>query len=358
MILNRIDRHIGSTVLVSILAVLACATTVSLLFGLTDELQSDRSDYSFLDVFWYVILRLPGQLYEALPFVVFIGTIVGMGVLTSQSEIMVFRASGVSVFRLFGSLSIPVTIVMILGQLNAEFVSPALEAKAESFKTEQQYGKGSERQYKRRWYKEGDLFTAIDRVIDSKNLMGIWHFQINDQLELFETRRALSATVRAMENRWILFGVDETVIEGEVITTKHHGEWDWDTLTKPTQISTQLLIDPNKLSLSDLQYQIAYFAREDLNAQRYQLAFWSKLLQPFSVLGLILIGLAMVIGPLREVGMGVRLVAAFAVGIVFKYAQDMLAPMSIILNFPAWIAVFVPIILVWFGGIYFVRRVA
>ena len=137
-----------------------------------------------------------------------------------------------------------------------------------------------------------------------------------------------------MENRWILAEVDETLIEGEVITVHHHEKWDWATSTKPTLISTQLLIDPNKLSLSDLKYQITYFAREGLNSKRYQLAFWSKALQPLSLLGHILIALAMVVGPLREVGMGVRLVAALAVGIVFKYAQAMLAPMSIILNFP------------------------
>jgi len=355
---NHIDRHIGRTVFNSILAVLAGVITVSLLFGLTDELQGDRSDYSFMNALWYVILRQPGQLYEALPFVTFIGTIVGMGILSSRSEITVLRASGVSIFRLFASLSIPVTILMILGQLSSEFVNPLLEARAESFKIEQRYGEESEQQGKRRWYKEGDLFTAIDRVIDDENMLGIWHFEINDQLGLFETRRAHSATASPMENRWVLAEVDETLIEGEVVTVHHHEKWDWDTSTKPTLISTQLLIDPNKLSLSDLKYQITYFAREGLNSKRYQLAFWSKVLQPLSVLGLILIALAMVVGPLREVGMGVRLVAALAVGIVFKYAQDMLAPMSIILNFPAWIAVFVPIVLVWLGGFYFVRRVA
>ena len=89
MIPNHIDRHIGRTVLNSILAVLAGVITVSLLFGLTDELRSDRSDYSFMNALWYVILRQPGQLYEALPFVAFIGTTVGMGILSSQSEITV-----------------------------------------------------------------------------------------------------------------------------------------------------------------------------------------------------------------------------------------------------------------------------
>ena len=164
MIPNHIDRHIGRTVFNSILAVLAGVITVSLLFGLTDELQGDRSDYSFMNALWYVILRQPGQLYEAFPFVAFIGTIVGMGILSSQSEITVLRASGVSIFRLFGSLSIPVTILMILGQLSSEFVNPLLEARAESFKIEQRYGDGSEQQGKRRWYKEGDLFLSLIHI--------------------------------------------------------------------------------------------------------------------------------------------------------------------------------------------------
>ena len=357
MILNQIDRHIARTVFTSILVVFAFAVTVSLLFALTDEVRSGRIDYSFLDAFWYVILRQPAQFYEALPFVVFIGTVVGMGILSSQSEITVLRAAGVSVFRLFGSVSIPVIVLMILGQLVAEFITPVLEARAENFKAEQQYKTPGVERHKRHWYREGNLFAAIDRVVDSKQLVGIWHFQINEELELTKIRHAKSGTAEE-ENGWVLREVDETILGGEVVTTEQHKKWNWSTLTRPRQMATQLLIDPNKLSVSDLHYQIAYFSREGLNAQRYQLAFWSKLIQPISVLGLVLVALAMVVGPLREVGMGVRLVTALAVGIIFKYAQDMLGPMSILWNFPAWIAVFVPTVVVWIVGIYFVRRVA
>ena len=75
--------------------------------------------------------------------------------------------------------------------------------------------------------------------------------------------------------------------------------------------------------------------REELDASRYRLAYWSKLLQPFAILGLVLLALCFIIGPLREVSMGTRLAVGTLVGLAFKYLEDMLGPMSMVYQLPA-----------------------
>ena len=88
------------------------------------------------------------------------------------------------------------------------------------------------------------------------------------------------------------------------------------------------------------------------------MSFWSKALQPVAVLGLVLVALAFVTGPLREAGLGARLGAGIAVGLAFKYLVDVFGPMSVVFSIPPWLAMAVPVALSWIAGIVLVRRMA
>ena len=126
----------------------------------------------------------------------------------------------------------------------------------------------------------------------------------------------------------------------------------------PRLLSARVLVEPRKLSAADLFYQISYMRREGLDPGSYQLALWGKLLQPLSVLGLALLALCFVLGPLREVGIGARLSVGVLVGLTFKYLQDLFAPMSLVYEVPAAFAVALPIAACWLIGWVGLRRVA
>jgi lipopolysaccharide export system permease protein len=79
-------------------------------------------------------------------------------------------------------------------------------------------------------------------------------------------------------------------------------------------------------------------------------------LQPLSVLGLALLALGFILGPLREVGMGTRLSVGVFAGLGFKYLQDLFAPMSMVYEIPAAIAVLLPILACWMLGVWGLQR--
>ncbi len=119
-----------------------------------------------------------------------------------------------------------------------------------------------------------------------------------------------------------------------------------------------MLVEPNKLSIADLMFQVAYLDREGLSSGRYRVAMWSKVFQPLAVLGLVLVAVRFVVGPLREVSMGLRLTVGIVVGLVFKYLQDLFAPMTLVYDVPAWLAVLIPIAACWVLGGILLRRAA
>ena len=64
------------------------------------------------------------------------------------------------------------------------------------------------------------------------------------------------------------------------------------------------------------------------------------------------------LGPLRELGIGRRLSIGVLVGLAFKYLQDLFAPMSLVYDIPAAVAVAIPIGVCWVAGYFALRRVA
>ena len=60
-----------------------------------------------------------------------------------------------------------------------------------------------------------------------------------------------------------------------------------------------------------------------------------------------LFALGVVLGPLRQVTMGLRLTFGIFAGLGFKYLQDLFAPAAIVFEIPAAAATLMPIILYW-----------
>lgn len=96
----KLDRYIGSNVLVAILAVLGVIVGLSVLFSYIDELGSLDKNYSLLDAATWVAWTVPRRIFEMLPMAALIGCLVGLGNLAGGSELTVMRAAGVSLGRI------------------------------------------------------------------------------------------------------------------------------------------------------------------------------------------------------------------------------------------------------------------
>ena len=356
MMVPLIDRYIATTVTVAILAVLVCAVSLTGVFALIDEAGGIDQNYTFADAGFYVLYNLPNQIYESIPFVVFIGSLIGLGTLSTHSEITVLRAAGVSLGRLFIPVALPSVLFLTLSFLIGEYVAPWGVQSGAAMKIQQRQVSEDVRFTNRYWHREGNRFTSIEGVTRDGHLLGVSQWEINADNEMRVARRAHSAEYDPDLNLWRLKDVGETHFGIEETTVESHDEIQWRTGLDARLVRAGVAAEPRKLGFSDLTFQINYRQKEGLDPRRYQLAYWSKMMQPLAILGLITIALGFVVGPLREVGMGARFSVGIVVGVLLKYFQDLLPPMSVVFEFPAWIAVLIPIVMVWGAGIYLVRR--
>jgi lipopolysaccharide export system permease protein len=352
------DRHLGRTVLATTAVVLLTFLGLMTVFALVEELRNDRATYSFNEALWYVVLTTPRRAYEMLPYVVFLGALIGLGTLASNSEIVVLRAAGVSVQRIFVSVAWPLLGVLGIGLLLGEFVAPRGEEMAEAHKTRSEQNSEVIVLSGGYWYREGPLYMNIDGLGEAGELIGLRQYWLGSNDEMIRSRTASRARYFAEDDpHWILYDVIETEFLGAETRVTENDQLRWNGRVDPHLLTVSVLVEPRKLSITDLYYQIDYMLREELNPKAYQLAFWSKLFQPLSVLGLALLALSFVLGPLREVSMGVRLSVGLLVGLSFKYLQDLFVPMSMVYDVHAVVAVGTPIAACWAVGWIGLRRV-
>ena len=352
---GQMDRYLMATVWRSIAVVLVCLLTVVTLFTVVDELSDITPGYTEGHALLYVLYSTPRRLYEIAPYGVFIGALVGLGVLASHTELTVLRSVGVSLGRLFASTAVAALVVLAGNVALGEFVASAAEEAANTLKLRVARGDASGTIDSTTWYRDGEVITSVDGYAGDGALIGIRQFVVEDG-RLLASRRADSAAYVPDTGHWRLENVVETRFSDRATSVRRVDAMPWESGTAPALLSAKALFDPGKLSLRDLGFRIDYLVGEGLDATRYQVAFWAKIQQPVAVLGLVLLALAFVVGPMREAGLGARLAVGIAVGLAFKYLIDLFGPVSVVFAIPPWLAMLVPVVVCWMAGALLIRR--
>ena len=95
---TRLDRYIGRRVLYAMLIVLAILLTLFTFLEFINELTNyGRGRFGFYALLRYVVLGLPGQIYELFPPAVLLGSVLGLSWLALGSELTAMRAAGVPI---------------------------------------------------------------------------------------------------------------------------------------------------------------------------------------------------------------------------------------------------------------------
>ncbi|MEM7217940.1 MAG: LPS export ABC transporter permease LptG [Pseudomonadota bacterium] len=360
-----ITRHVGATILRAAFVVLVVLLGLVTIFTLVEELGDDLQGYDLAAVFQYVLWTLPRRAYELLPYVAFIGALLGLGQLASQSELVVVRAAGFSAWRIFAAACLPAVAIAAGAFALGEWLAPAAETRAEAVKARVADEQATVYIDGGHWYREGALFLNVDAITRDGVLLNVLQYQLRDDRSIDVLRRAQSARYLAERSRpadgvhiWRFQHVEEVRFDDERATRTQLPDYEWRSGADPLLLSARALLEPGRMSLADLEFQVAYMQREGLEPTRYRLAYWSKLQQPLAILGLTLVALGFVLGPLRERGIAARTGVGVLAGLAFKYLQDLFAPISLVYGLAPWLGVLIPILCCWLVGALLVRRVA
>ncbi|WP_210396910.1 LPS export ABC transporter permease LptG [Motiliproteus sediminis] len=351
--MNRLDRYIGSTVLSACLLVLLLIVSLDSLFALIDNLSKDNSQHTAATISQYLLLTLPGRIYEFSALALLVGCLAGLGFLASSSELTVLRAAGVSKLRILGSVMQPVLLLVALVAALGELVIPVTEPQAEVLKAKVRSSSDTTYSQWNLWHREGDWYINANAVESDGTLHGVTRYRISPERQLLEASYARLGHYRG--DGWDLKQVSTTYFDAERTRTRHVASEVWQIELRP-ELLRYLAMQPINMSVQGLASYSDYLDAQGVNAGRYRFALWNKLLMPVAIFGLVLIATSFVFGSMRSVTLGQRIMVGVMVGLLFKFSQDLLGPASLVFGFSPMLAALTPISVCVVAGALMLRR--
>jgi lipopolysaccharide export system permease protein len=356
--MSKLDLYLGK--IVAQMMALASAGLISLLviFTFLAELEDIQNDYTLLVISHYVALSIPRMFYETLPFAALIGSLTGLGLLANNSELIVMRSAGISTWQITLATLKPALALAALGLLVGELLLPGFERDARVIRENAMEFEITPRGGF--WHREGSSYMHFANVSYDGNLRNISEYTRAENQHLTRTLWAESARYIAEpsnghEGYWQFENVITSSLDGNK-QAEQLSEMRWDTSLTPEILNTEILVEPDKMSILELRRKIDHMQSQGLNTGKFELGFWTKSFQPIASLSLVFIAISFIFGPLRETTMGMRVVSGLVIGIAFKFIQDMLSPASLVFGFPPLIATLLPIVICLAVGAHLLRR--
>jgi lipopolysaccharide export system permease protein len=355
-----IDVYIGKQVILMILLVTVALFGLDLFFNLVNELRfAGKGDYTISRVFVYLLLSAPSKIYTLFPWAALIGSIISLGNLANHSELVILRAAGVSVWRIACSVLKAACLLTFFVVLVGEGLAPMADALAQKKRTlALSRGQSIQTQYGL-WVKQENDFIHVQSIRADGELLGITRYQFNDERKLEEV--SFSASGIQQGKKWLLRDVKGTRFTGQGTAEAKtevfsYPELEVVQLLDPDILKTASIKHLERLSLPVLWRTISHGAQQDLHIIPYQLAFWTKIMEPVVILVMVFLAVPFVFGPLRSINMGFRIVCGITMAFIFHTLNGLFAPLAVVYQFPPLLAVLAPIVLFMIIGAVMMKR--
>lgn len=340
-ILQRyLARQIFASTLLVFSALLVLFTFLDLIHELNDV---GIGNYHLLYAVVYVLLNIPGHVYELFPIASLIGTLFALAQLGASSEITVMRVSGMSgrdlaVFLLKTGL-VFVALTFVFG----EFLAPLSDAAAQRLRLKATKSVVAQEFRSGLWVKDEGSFINVREVLPDTTLIGVRVFEFDDRHALKSISFAKNGSYQG-EHVWKLENVVQTRFDADSVSVSDIPDYKWKSILTPDLLSV-LLIFPEHMSILTLHRYINHLVENKQQATRYQIAFWTKLVYPFAVLVMMLISLPFAYHRRREGGVGAKIVAGIMIGLVFYLLNQLSARLGLINGWPPFLSAASPTII-------------
>lgn len=340
--MSLLFRYVAREILAaSALAVLALTAMFSF-FDFIHELSEHQPEtYTPLLASLFVALNVPGRLNELIPVAVLVGALFAWNRLALSSEFSVMRTGGLSASRLVAWMLGLGLLIGGLALLVSEFVTPPAERAAQQLKLRATSGVVAKEFQSGVWAKDGSTFINIREIRPDAGLVDVRLYDFDERFQLRSLLRAEAAEWH--DGQWLLQRVTETRLGEGRTQTSRLADQAWNTAVTPDLLAV-LMVSPQRMSMATLYSYIQHLTENRQDAQRYVIAFWSKVTYPLAAPVMLLLALAFAYHPPRVGGAGGRLLLGILLGLGFHLANRLIAQFAQLQDWPAPLSASAPIL--------------
>ena len=301
----------------------------------------DLSDFYTIDkIILFLSYSSLDALFDIFPLSAIVSTIICMGAISDSGELIAARVSGKRLSRVIIALLKPVFLGMIAMLISWQFFIPNLNEAANKFKFESVNNLSDVRE---QWVFKNDRFSKVTDTGSSKEVK-IYDLDENGDVGSI----VLSKNLEIADDEWLVKEVNDY----KENTSKSDFVW---------EDAPKLALDFYNKSFKDMSLTENYHYWQSVNevADRNKIGyeFWKKLLEPISLICLIIFALGI---SLKAIGRD-KSVDRFVLGILIAFGFNLLIKIfgnvSLILGWSAFWGILLSSSLLLYFGVRIIRRV-
>ena len=394
-----LQRYFAVNIAQAVFFVLVALLSLTAFMDLTGELGSvGQGGYMIQHAFLYVLMLLPGHVYEVMPMAALIGTIFTMAQFAASSEFTIMRASGMST-RMAAWMVCRIAIVFVaITFVFGEMITPRTAPLAERLKLSAKGATVSQEFRSGMWIKDvvhsdgmqgpvtGSRFFNVRQFRADGQLVGVKLYEFDTSFRLRSLITAASATF-AGNNIWRLADVTETLFSNSralpvpaaaTVPMMPAGARVQNTFGQETSaVSTRKLAameliseitpkilsvsssDPDRMSANELAVYTRHLAENKQGTDRFKIAFWKKLIDPLAIFVLMALALPFAYLQSRSGGVSLKIFIGIMIGVSFMLINTLFSHLGLLSTWPPFFTAIAPSLLflaLALGALWWVER--
>ena len=371
-----LQRYFAVSIFQAVAFVLVAFLELQAFMDLTGELPAvGKNGYAIQYAFLYVLISLPAHVYEVMPLAALIGTIYTMSQFAATSEFTIMRASSMTTGMVAWMLAKIGVVLVIITFIFGELVTPRTNPIAEKIKLSSRGAAISAEFRSGLWTKDivksdgmtgtvtGSRFFNVREVRPDGQLLDVKLYEFDSNFRLRSLILAKSASFQG-NNVWRLSDVTENLFtnsglnkpgseanvannfaqDTSAVTTRHS-----DTRDLVSEITPKILSvagsDPERMSANELAVYTRHLQENKQETERFKIAFWKKLIDPFAIF--VLMAMALPFGYLhtRSGGVSLKIFVGLMIGISFLLVNTLFSHLGLLSTWPAFLTALAPSLL-------------
>ncbi|WP_373991189.1 LPS export ABC transporter permease LptG [Duganella sp. BuS-21] len=371
-----LQRYFAVSILQAVAFVLVAFLALQAFMDLTGELPKvSKNGYGIQYAFLFVLVQLPGHVYEVMPLAALIGTIYTMAQFAATSEFTIMRASSMSTAMVAWMLAKIGLVLVVLTFIVGELVVPRTAPLAEKFKLSSRGTTISTEFRSGLWTKDivksegmtgtviGSRFFNVREVGADGVLKDVKLYEFDTSFRLRSITLAKTGTFQG-NNKWLLKDVTENIFtnpgllkpgmeatlannyaqESSLIETRRSDSKDVLSEITPKILSVSRS-DPERMSANELAVYTRHLQENKQETERFKIAFWKKLFDPLAIF--VLMALALPFGYLhtRSGGVSLKIFLGIMLGVSFLLVNTLFSHLGVLSTWPAILTAIAPSLL-------------
>jgi len=340
------ERYIRKTLLSFTLTVLVIWLGVYSFFNFLSEMNSiGQVNYTTLEAFRYIALQIPEVTYKHASPVILLGCVLGMGHLATTNQLIVLRASGMSIIRLT-MLTIKTALIFFIAVIAiGEIFAPIASEEAEVGRAkalDQPIASQSQEGF---WIRDGENYINVQKNIDGKLFTGVTIIEVNSSNKISTVLTSEQATFDGksldMKNTEIFSIEDNKKIDN--ISIKERNSYN-KTVSFDQDLIDSLKKEPEELTTWNIIKQIQFLSKNKLRSGIFEVELYKRLINPITLVTMILLAMLFIFGSTRDVTLGRKIFFGVAVGLSFELLSRIGGAMALSFDFNPVISAVLPTI--------------